>query len=283
VQRSSVAALVALASLCGRASEVAADEGGAEATGVSAPTDQHRAEATGAAEPSAPGASALENDTRYVAEPVVDERAAREERERREKARLLGQAHASIAAIAYGGTRLSGTGSLGRYRLGTGAIELEADRYFDWLGVGVHVGFFPAAGSGVGYDALYARIEGSLGAKLATGGGPAPGGVAIGAGLGGDFTPVWFADEWRFYPLLRAKARWWLSRDVPLQLGYTVLPAAAASSGVSMHEHRWQVGNGYGLLGFGTRLGVAFIDVDTSARSYFHHEIGAYVSVGVFE
>lgn len=272
-----------LAVLCGRASEVAAEEGGAEATGASAPTDEHDVEATRSAEPSAPGAGALANDTRYVAEPVVDERAAREERERREEARLLGQAHASFAGVAYGGTRLSGTGSLGRYRLGTGAIELDADRYFDWLGVGVHVGFFPAAGSGVGYDALYARVEGSVSAKLATWRGSVPGGVAIGAGLGGDFTPVWFADEWRFYPLLRAKARWWLSSEVPLQLGYTVLPAAAGKEGLSMHEHRWQIGSGYGLLGFGTRLGVAFIDVDTSQRSYFHHEIGAYVSVGVFE
>jgi hypothetical protein len=275
--------MLVLAVLCWRANEVAAEEGHEATTGSSAATDEHGAAATHSGEASAPGAGALANDARYVAEPLVDERAAREERERREEARLLGQAHASFSAMAYGGTRLSGTGSLGRYSLGTGAIELEAERYFDWLGVGVHVGFFPAAGSGLGYDALYARIEGSLGAKLATWRGPAPGGVAVAAGLGGDVLPVWFADEWRLYPLLRAKARWWLSRDVPLQLGYTVLPAAAASSGVSMHEHRWQIGSGYGLLGFGTRLGVAFIDVDTSPRSYFHHEIGAYVSIGVFE
>lgn len=269
MQRSSSGALLALAVLCGSAAEAFAEEGGVEASASK--------------EPSPPGAGALANDTRYVAEPLLDERAAREERELREEARLLGQAHASIAAMAYGGTRLSGTGSLGRYRLGAGAIELDADRYFDWLGVGVHVGFFPAAGSGLGYDALYARIEGSIGAKLATWRGPVPGGVAIGVGLGGDYTPVWFADEWRFYPLLRAKARWWLSREVPLQLGYTVLPAAAGKDGVSMHEHRWQLGSGYGLLGFGTRLGVAFVDVDTSPRSYLHHELGGYVSVGVFE
>jgi hypothetical protein len=283
VQRWSLGALLGLALLGGYASEASAEEGVATATDSSPATDEQGAGTSGAASPSTAGVGALSGDTHYVAEPVVDERAAREERERREEARLLGQAHLSIAAIAYGGTRLSGTGSLGRYGLGTGAIELDADRYFDWLGVGVHLGFFPAAGTGLDYDAVYARIEGSLGAKLATWRGPAPGGVAVGVGLGGDFTPAWFADEWRFYPLLRAKARWWLSSEVPLQLGYTALPAVAGKEGLSMHEHRWQIGSGYGLLGFGTRLGVAFVDVDTSQRSYFHHEVGAYVSVGVFE
>ena len=153
-------------------------------------------------------------------------------------ARALNEVSIAASVSTYGGTRLAGTGSVGRYRLGSGAIELDVERFFDTLGIGVHVGAFPAAGGGTTVQPLYVRIEGSAGIRLATWRGPYPGGVGVFAGLGGDLSPAWFAEDFRFYPTLRAKGRVWLSREVPLQLGYTALPAALAGEGLRMHEHR---------------------------------------------
>lgn len=190
------------------------------------------------------------------------------------------QLRALVGVSTFSGERLVETGSVGRYRLGGGGVELEADRIFDVVGFMAHISGF----AGPDVDELnYVRGEGGLALGIGSWTGPAPGGVLIGLGLGGDFGRYWFAEEGRVYALARARLRVWPSRDVPLQLTYTALPIAHYAGGGHLQEHRIELATGWKLLAFGSRLGFAYANTGEPRRTFSQLEIGTFVGLGFYE
>jgi hypothetical protein len=187
--------------------------------------------------------------------------------------------------VTFSGTQLVGTGSVGRYRLGGGALELGVERLpFGRFGFGLLFQVFPpTSGAGGGGDdaPFYVRGEGLVEAGLLAWEGAVPGSVLVGAGVGGDGPRYWFAEDGRFYGLAIARLRLWLSRDTPLQLSYAAIPVAVATGDVSLHEHRFELATGYKLLTLGTKVTYTFLEGGTPERAFFQQEIGAFVGIGL--
>jgi hypothetical protein len=194
--------------------------------------------------------------------------------------RPFNQLRALAGVSTFSGERLAGIGSIGRYRLGGGGIELDVQRVFEVVGFMAHIGGF----AGPDTDEInYVRGEGGLALGIASWNGPVPGGVLIGLGLGGDLGRYWFAEDGRFYGMARGQVRIWPSRDVPLQLTYTALPLAHTAVGGHLQEHRVELASGWSLLTFGSRLGFTYVNAGEPRRTFSQMEIGAFVGLGFFE
>jgi hypothetical protein len=219
------------------------------------------------------------------AKPLSPAQAA-ENAEQRLHDRHFQQIRLAASVVTFSGTELVGVGSVGRYRLGGGALDIGVERFpFGRFGFGLLLSVFPpttGAGGGGGESPVYARGDLLAEAGLVTWEGAVPGSVVVGAGLGGDGPRYWFAEDGRFYGLALARLRLWLSRDTPLQLTYFAVPVAVATGDVSLHEHRFELGTGYGLLTFGTRVVYTFLEGGTPERSFFQQELGAFVGIGVY-
>ncbi len=195
-------------------------------------------------------------------------------------ARAFNQIRMLLSGSTFSGRSLIGTGSVGRYRLGGASLELEAERVFGVAGFFVDVGGFYIPDS----DELgYVRGEGGAAFGVASWQGAAPGGVLLAAGIGGDYGRYWYAEDGRFYGLASARLRLWPSREVPLQLAYTAIPAAFTAIDGHHHEHRVELATGWSLLTFGSRLGFAFTSGGEPHRTFSQVEIGTFVGVGLYE
>ncbi|MBL9022511.1 MAG: hypothetical protein JNL21_09925 [Myxococcales bacterium] len=195
-------------------------------------------------------------------------------------ARAFNQIRMLLSGSTFSGRSLVGTGSVGRYRLGGASLELEAERVFGVAGFFVDVGGFYIPDS----DELgYVRGEGGAAFGVASWQGAAPGSVLLAAGIGGDYGRYWYAEDGRFYGLASARLRLWPSRDVPLQLAYTAIPAAFTAIDGHHHEHRVELATGWSLLTFGSRLGFAFTSGGEPHRTFSQVEIGTFVGVGLYE
>lgn len=206
--------------------------------------------------------------------------------EERRRDRHFQQIRIAANVVTFSGTQLVGVGSVGRYRLGGGALEIGVERFpFGRLGFGLLLQVFPpttGAGGGGDDSPVYVRGEGLVEAGLVTWEGAVPGSVVVGAGVGGDGPRYWFAEDGRFYGLALARLRLWLSRDTPLQLTYAAMPVAVATGDVSLHEHRFELATGYGMLTFGAKVAYTFLEGGAPERAFFQQELGAFVGLGVF-
>ncbi len=197
-----------------------------------------------------------------------------------EEVRAFNQIRLLAGMSTFSGERLVETGSVGRYRLGGGAIELDIERVFGVVGFMAHLEGFGAPDTD---DLNFFRGEGGLTLGLASWRGDIPGGVLVTAGFGGDIWRYWFSEEGRFYPLARARVRLWPSRDVPVQLAYTALPVAVSGVDGHLQEHRIEIASGWSLLTFGSRLGFAVANAGEPRRTFSQAEIGAFVGIGFYE
>lgn len=218
---------------------------------------------------------------------AADARAANDaDAEQRLRDRHFQQIRVAANAVTFSGTELVGVGSVGRYRLGGGALELGVERFpFGRFGFGLLFNIFPptmGAGGGGSESPFYARGDVLAEVGLATWEGAVPGSVVVGAGVGGDGPRYWFAEDGRFYGLTLARLRLWLSRDTPLQLTYFAVPVAVATGDVSLHEHRFELATGYGLLTLGTKVVYTFLEGGTPERAFFQQELGAFVGIGIY-
>lgn len=190
------------------------------------------------------------------------------------------QIRVAAGVSTFSGQRLVETGSVGRYRLGGGGLELDLQRVFGVVGFIAHLSGFV----GPDTDELnYIRGEAGLALGLGSWTGALPGGVMIGLGMGGDLGRYWFSEEGRFYPMARAQLRVWPSRDVPLQLTYAAMPVAVSAAGGHLQEHRIEIASGWKLLSFGSRLGFAYANTGEPRRTFSQLEIGTFVGLGFYE
>ena len=233
-----------------------------------------------------PARAANETKPLLPAEAAAVQAAADADAEQRLRDRHFQQIRVAANVITFSGTELVGLGSVGRYRLGGGALELGVERFpFGRFGFGLLLNIFPptnSIGSGGSEALTYFRGDLLAEAGVATWEGAVPGSVVVGAGFGGDGPRYWFTEDGRFYGLALARLRLWLSRDTPLQLTYFAVPVAVATGDVSLHEHRFELATGYGLLTLGTKVVYTFLEGGTPARAFFQQELGAFVGIGIY-
>ena len=194
--------------------------------------------------------------------------------------RAWGQVRLLASVSTFSGESLVETGSVGRYRLGGGNLELEADRLFGVVGFILHVGGFYIPDAD---ELSFIRGEGGVAFGVASWEGEVPGGVLLGLGMGGDYGRYWFSEEGRFYGMARAHLRLWPSPDVPLQLTYTAVPGAYTAVDGYHHEHRIELATGWSMLTFGSRLGLAYTTGGEPSRTFSHVELGTFVGFGLYE
>lgn len=199
------------------------------------------------------------------------------------RSRRFDQIRALLSGALFSGTQLVGVGSRGRYVGGGPAIELNAERFFtDRLGAGgVLMGFPP------GYNADLRKIaffRGELFGEVAVGatGGALPCSLVLGAGAGGDLARYWFSENGRFYGLAFARGRLFPARDIRLQITYTAIPVALATTGVKLHEHRIEAGVSWKLLQVGTRFHTTIANGGIPDRTFVQQELGIFAGLSVY-
>jgi hypothetical protein len=197
-----------------------------------------------------------------------------------EEVRAFNQIRLLASISTFSGEKLVETGSIGRYRLGGGGLELDLERVFDFIGYMAHIEGFAAPDTD---DLNFFRGEGGLTFGVASWQGTVPGGVLVTVGCGGDVGRYWFAEEGRFYPLARARVRLWPGPDVPIQLSYTALPVAVSGAGGHLQEHRIELATGWSLLTFGSRLGFTVANAGEPRHTFSQLEIGAFAGMGFYE
>lgn len=189
----------------------------------------------------------------------------------------LDQVRMLASGSTFWGTKLVETGSIGKYRLGGGSLELDVDRFFGRLGFGFRLEGLPWENLDVGY----VRGEAYGGVVPLRWGREHVGSLALFAGLGGDGGRYWYAEDGRFFGIARIRLRVWPAPEIPFQATYVVMPAAYTGKDVYLHDHRLELAAGWKLLTFGARVGGTFAHGGEPNHLFWQAEIGTFVGFGL--
>jgi len=175
------------------------------------------------------------------------------------------------------GSKLVGHGSRQRYDGAEFALDLDVVR-IPREGVGIETRLQTGGGLSTGADRVgrFGTFDVALDAAILR---TATFGLAAGAGLGVEFGRHAFTERVRFYPLVLARARWFLGDDYSLHLNAHFAPI---TTGEKDRELRSEVGIGYGAFIAGVRASVISFTAGDPERSYGELGVGGFVGAAFY-